>query len=438
MGEADPPRTRLEQLLRQRHLTTDDMRRRYAEASGIELSERQAYRWVAGELRSLPHPHACRTLERIFGEPVARLLGPPYGTGLTPSAGLRPSAPGRGGDRHDWQGQVLALSANRARDFLARTEVTNVGTETLDQLGDDIRRLVIAAQLEPLPGLLADMADAQRRAFELLDGRQRPEQTRDLYLLAGVSSGLMAKASHDLGAPHDALTQARAAYTAADNAGHDGLCAWTRGLQALISYWSGRLAESVSYARRGADAAQRSRGTSGVWLAASEARALAAQGDTAAAHTAVQRAADARDVAAGDELDELGGLCTFTRPRELYYAADALAWAGAAEADHTAALATEALDGYAIAPEDDRAYGDQAGARCALARARLARGQIDGAAEALAPVLELPCEQRIHGIVTSVEQVRRAVAALPSAGRDGAELADQLHVHATERLALTR
>lgn len=180
------------------------------------------------------------------------------------------------------------------------------------------------------------------------------------------------------------MTQARA-----DNAGHDGLRAWTRGLQTLIAYWSGRLADSVSYARRGAESAERSRGTSAVWLAASRARALAAQGDAAAAHAAVDRAAEARDAVAGDELDELGGLCTFSRARELYYAADALAWSGAAEAQRAEALATEALDAYATAPEVERAFGDQAGARCALATSRVSRGEVDGAAEPKLWPLEL-------------------------------------------------
>ncbi|MGH4014892.1 MAG: hypothetical protein ACRDSL_13430 [Pseudonocardiaceae bacterium] len=59
--------------------------------------------------------------------------------------------------------------------------------------------------------------------FGLLEGRQRPEQTRDLYLIAGITCGLMAKASHDLGAAHDAMTQARTGYACADNAGHNGL-----------------------------------------------------------------------------------------------------------------------------------------------------------------------------------------------------------------------
>ncbi|MGH3885136.1 MAG: hypothetical protein ACRDSZ_00975 [Pseudonocardiaceae bacterium] len=121
------------------------------------------------------------------------------------------------------------------------------------------------------------------------------------------------------------------------------------------------------------------------------------------------RAADARDRVQPDELDSLGGLCTFSRPHQLYYAADALSWGGQAEANRTERLASDALDAYGGAPAQDRAFGGVAGTRSALAVARVFRGEIDGAAEALAPVLELPVAQRIHGIVTSVEHVRSAL-----------------------------
>jgi hypothetical protein len=79
MVEQEPPRTRLEQLLRQRHVTLEEFRKNYQRAAKTELSERQAYRWVAGELSTLPYPAAQGTLEKMFGEPVTRLFGPPYG-----------------------------------------------------------------------------------------------------------------------------------------------------------------------------------------------------------------------------------------------------------------------------------------------------------------------------------------------------------------------
>ncbi|MGH4017163.1 MAG: hypothetical protein ACRDSL_25200 [Pseudonocardiaceae bacterium] len=91
------------------------------------------------------------------------------------------------------------MSADRARDFLSRIDASNVGAETLHQLADDVRRLVIANQQQPLTDYLGDLVDTQDRAFTLLEGRQRPEQTRDLYLVAGITCGLMAMASHDMG-----------------------------------------------------------------------------------------------------------------------------------------------------------------------------------------------------------------------------------------------
>ncbi|HKR49081.1 MAG TPA: hypothetical protein VJT72_05775 [Pseudonocardiaceae bacterium] len=439
MIEQEPPRTRLEQLLRQQHVTLEEFRKNYQRAAGgTVLSERQAYRWVAGELSTLPYPAAQGTLEKMFGEPVARLFGPPYGIqALRPVRCRNGAASARGSARTDWEGQMIVMSADRARDFLSRIEASNVGAETFDQLADDVRRLVITSQ-QPLPSYLGDLVATQDRAFTLLEGRQRPEQTRDLYLLAGITCGLMAYASHDLGAFHDAMTQARTGYACADNAGHDGLRAWTRGIQSLITYYSGQMEDSVRYAQSGAEAAARSRGTAGIWLASSEARALAAVNQLDEAHTALARGTDARDRAEPDELDSLGGLCSFSQPRQLGYAAVAFSWGGRAEANHTERLALNTLDAYATAPAQDRNFADVPTIRGVLALARVYQGQIDGAAEALAPVLNLPSSQRIHGIVTSVERVRIALNALQDPGRDAIKLAGVIEAFTSERLTRAR
>jgi len=428
----------LEQVLGQRQMTVDDFRVGYERESGDLLSGRQVYRWVAGDLKRLPHPRSQVVLERMFGEPATRLLGPPYGIATAPVIPSRTGVARRGCAREDWQGQVVARSAGLVRDFLRDAEATNVGTEALDQLADDVRRLAVAYPRQPLASLLEDIADAQARALGFLRGRQRLEHTRDLYFLAGVVSGLMAKAAHDLGAPYDALTHARAAYACADKAGHDGLRAWTRGMQSLISYRSGRLDDAVRYAEQGADAAARSQGTAAVWLAIGQARPLAALGRVPEAYAAIARAAAARDRVRPDELDGLGGLCTFTRPRQLYYAADSLSWGGYDESDHTERLAVAALEAYDHAPESDRSFGDEAGARCALAMARIARREIEGAAEAVAPVLELPPAQRIHGVVIAVENVHRALVDLGSEARAAADLAGALHSFGAERLVMPR
>ncbi len=440
MIEQEPPRTRLEQLLRQRHLTLEQFRKNYQRAAkGTVLSERQAYRWVAGELNGLPYPAAQGTLEEMFGEPVTRLLGPPYGIeALRPSRGHNGTVRQRGTALTDWEGQVITMSADRARDFLTRIQTSNVGAETLDQLLDDVRRLIVAFQQQPLPTILEDLAGTQERAFTLLEGRQRPDQSRDLYLVAGIACGLMGMASHDLGASHDAMTQTRTGYACADNAGHDGLRAWIRGLQASFTYVSGRWEDSLHYAQLGAEVAARSQGTARVWLASGEARALAALNRLEEAHVALDRATDLRDHVQPDELDALGGMCTFTRPRQLFFAAEALSWGGQPEATNTERLALEALETYATAPAQDRSFGHEASSRSTLALARVFHGEVDGATEALTPVLQLPPAQRTHGVVNTVERVRTALSALPDPGRDAIELAGAIEGFTSERLARAR
>lgn len=184
-----------------------------------------------------------------------------------------------------------------------------------------------------------------------------------------------------------ALTQSRTAYLCADNADHNGMRAWIRGLQSLITYWAGRYRDAVRYAQHGAQFA--AHGTSGVWLPMCEARAWAALGNDTETIAAIRRGEAGRQSTQPDEVDELGGLCTFSQTRQTYYAADALAWlpplAQAAEE-----YAQQAVTAYQDPSAADWAFGDAAGSATDLAIARVRRREIDGAATALEPVFALP------------------------------------------------
>ncbi|MFF9667054.1 hypothetical protein ACF1FY_33845, partial [Streptomyces althioticus] len=70
-----------------------------------------------------------------------------------------------------------------------------------------------------------------------------------------------------------------------------------------------------------------------------------------------------------------------------------------------------AVTAYRDASEDEWAFGDEAGAQTDLALARIARGEVEGAAEAVRPVLDLPIEQRNFGIVSSAQRVHAALSA---------------------------
>lgn len=207
-----------------------------------------------------------------------RLLGPPYGIAALRHRAAQWSGHGAGyrADRLEWAGDRDERRPGSGLPHPDRNDQRR--GRTLDQLFDDLRHLLVAYLQRPLPTLLSDLVDIQDRAFGLLEGRQRPDQTRDLYLVAGITCWLMAVASRDLGATHDAMTQARTGYACADNAGHDGLRASMRGLQSNIAYWTGRWDDAVRYAELGAEPATRSRSTAAVFVVSSEIRALGALG----------------------------------------------------------------------------------------------------------------------------------------------------------------
>lgn len=361
-----------------------------------------------------------RVLQRMFGQPADQLLRPwTDQNALSQSTPVRPLQSAGTSER-----ELIAMAAQRARQFTLSSEA-NGSPESFEQVYDDVRRLALAYPLQPVPQLLGDLVEVQDSVYALLERRQRPGQARQLYLLAGVVGGLLAKASHDLANPHAALTQARAAFVCADHADHDGLRAWLRGLQTMFAYWAGRPAESVRYAESGIDYAGHSRGTVAVWLAASRARALAALGDAERTWSAIRQAEDAWETVERDELDELGGICTFTRPRTLYYAADALVWLPD-QSTETDDYASRAVLAYNDPTAPDWAFSDQAGAYTNLAITRLARGELEGAAEALTPVLDLQPERRINGVMHSVQRVHRSLRAAFTGDERATDLIDAI------------
>ncbi len=52
--------------------------------------------------------------------------------------------------------------------------------------------------------------------------------------------------------------------------------------------------------------------------------------------------------------------------------------------------------------------------RANLALARIARGEFEGAFDALTPVFELPADKRINGIIHSLNRVHRALTTVSS------------------------
>lgn len=322
MPEPREPRTLLEAVVRQRQLSWDEAANlvvktaRQYEGRAVSLSGRHLGRLARGERAGCrPNPATRRALQYAFGQPVDQLLAP-----CTPGSLAAVSE----SERDSASSEVLTVAADRARRFM--TSLQTLSDESLQLIYEDVRDLVGAYPVRPLPVILGHLVSGQETVFSLLERPQRPTHARQLYFLSAVLGGLLAKASHDLADPQAALAQSRTAWLCAEQADHDGLRAWICGLQSLISYWARRPHDSIRYAQRGAVYAQRAGNSATVWLPASEARAWAVLGNTEQARNGIERAEHAWSQVRPDELDEMGGIATFSRPRQLYFAADALCW----------------------------------------------------------------------------------------------------------------
>ena len=396
------------------------------------LSLRTLRRWMIGDVRTQPRPAQRRVARAYWGYSMDELLASPPAThGVLPSPGVmdpepnpapvlepdvipavRPVPPATAG-AFPLERQV-AMSTRRATRFTTFAETRNIGPEALGALAEEIGVLAGDYVREPLAAIMGDLLEAQDSVFTLLEGKQRAADTLDLYTLASVVSGLISKASHDLGRTHDAMTHARTMFVCADNAGHLGLRAWARGLQSLIAYWAGRMQEAVRYAEAGAMLAGDERGTVTAWLPALEARARAQLGHPVEARAAVRRAADRREVVIPDLLDEIGGLMAFPLAKQRYYAAGTYVYLGESDGssdDDAESEAQASLELYADDQSADWSFSDQAGARAELALARVHRGELEGAREALSAVLALDPDRRIGGILASARRVHEALRA---------------------------
>lgn len=374
----------------------------------LSVSESTFERWCAGT--STPQPGARRVLVHMFGYTIDDLMAPAPDEGNLSQvgAGHRPAAPGA--DMHE-MGQLTAMAANRALRWAITAEANQLGPETMTHVQDEVRRLARAYPTVPLGAILGDLVETQDLVFRILEsGRTKPSQARDLHLMAAMTSGMLAKASHDLGDSASAMRQARAAYICADQADHAAMRGWVRGLQSLIAYWAGRPMDAAHYAQSGAATASRAAGTVAVWLTSLQARAHAILGDSEAVGHSTAAALTAREAVTADDLDDIGGLMTFSHARQLYYTAEAEVLLPEPPSD-AESHARQAVQAFSAAPPEEWAFSDEAGAYTNLALARIAAGSVEGAAEAARPVLDLPPEKRPAGVILSAQRVHHALSA---------------------------
>lgn len=379
------------------------------------IERRQFFRYARGEVCN-PQTVARRILEYLFpGIPAAHLLGPVPSRDITQP--LRPATE-QGHPEEPFEyglEDVITAAANESARFAAKAESSNVGPHTLEQLEADIRRIVDSYPNRPVGPLFREVRALRDHAFELLEGRQPPRYTRDLYVGAGILCGVLANASFDLGRYNAAGTQARTAFLLAELAGHNALCAWARGLQALISYWDGRPADAVRLAESGSTFTSAS-GTAHIRLESIKARAYGQLNRADDALAALSTADGLRERLTGED-DLPGGMMAFPVEKQLFYASTTHLWlAGPHHLSYAEARAVEAVEKFQAAPPEQQRLGELALARTDLALARLGRGDLDGAADQIHTVLGTNAWRRTESVDRRVGHFSRQLALHPGAG----------------------
>jgi hypothetical protein len=409
------PRTVLDELLRRRDTATYENIVTLFNSKALELgvratlTARSLVRIANGESKGGPETRAV--LQNLFGIPSNLLLGP--------WTGELPTAEADDFEKHVLEGQdVVMAAADESSRFSQWAEQTNCGPHTLEQFESDIRRIVLVYPNRPVAPTFFELRELRSRAFELLEGRQHPSQTTDLYKISGLLCGLLANASFDLGNLYAAETQARTAFLCAELAGSNWLRSWVRGMQSLIAYWDDRPRDAVRLAQSGWEFTPES-GTAQVRLAAIEARSAARLRNRDVVDDALARMQSAREAVTA--ADEIGGMIEFPVAKETFYSATANLWLGGTDRYRKAeALAADAIEQYSSDPLPQRRIGEQCLAALDLSMSRLMLGELDGAAQAARAVIDAGSKRPTDSITRRLQQLqaqlrRPAIAAVPAA-----------------------
>ncbi|HLI40492.1 MAG TPA: hypothetical protein VKV35_02470 [Streptosporangiaceae bacterium] len=277
--------------------------------------------------------------------------------------------------------RLLDELTGHAVEFGRWAETANAGPGTIAQLDDAIHRIAREYLNVPPWPLLHRAGEITSRVFRLLRGHQRLRHARDLYVTGAKCCAFLAWAAGDLGHLAAAAAHGRTALILAREADHPGAEALALCALSKTSYWDGRLSRAAALARQGWERCPPN--STRVLLACQESDAA----DAAGARSAMARARHARDDAAA--ADDLGGIFSCGGVRLANYTASFHL------KDDNPDAALTAADSAIAAPGEEIGYGTWGQLHITAAIALLTKGEPEGAAERLAPVLALPASRRL-------------------------------------------
>ncbi|MEV5451602.1 helix-turn-helix transcriptional regulator [Streptomyces sp. NPDC052535] len=312
--------------------------------------------------------------------------------------------------------EAAAVHRTRAAALAMSRDLTALADLDITELQEGVTATAVDYLASP-PGPMMDRAHLLRgEAFERLrSGHHRPQDRSDLYVTAGRLSGVLSYALLDMGDSDEALEHATAAGRCAEFAGDAELAAWVAGTKSLIARFQGDYGRALEYVRDGYQWVGAGHGTGEARLRCGEAQCLANLGDSRAANAALDAAEDARERIR--RPDSLGGLFGFSQAKQSYYAGSSLIWLqGGHDAERAAREAVAAIDAWQSGPAAERSLDDERLAHIYLATARVQLDDVEGAADAIGPVLSLPLEDQISWIVKRADRLAGMLSAPRYAG----------------------
>jgi transcriptional regulator with XRE-family HTH domain len=317
--------------------------------------------------------------------------------------------------------QAAATHRVRAAALAMSRDLTALADLDISELQDGVSVTAVDYLASP-PGPMVDRAHVLRgEAFERLrSGHHRPQDRSDLYVAAGRLSGVLSYALLDMGDAEQALEHATAAGRCAEFAGDAELAAWVAGTKSLIARFQGDYGRALEFVRDGYQWVGHGQGTGEARLRCGEAQCLANLGDSRAANSALDAAEDARERIR--RPDTLSGLFGFSQAKQSYYAGSSLIWLqGGHDAERASREAVTAIELWQSGPADERSLDDERLAHIYLATARVQLDDVEGAADAIRPVLSLPVEEQISWIVKRADRLAGMLSAPRYAGNRTAE-----------------
>lgn len=253
-----------------------------------------------------------------------------------------------------------------------------------------------------------DLRRLREHAKRLAEQTARPQDRRDLLVITGQATALMASVGFDLGYWVSARKLASVATTYGELAGHPALAAWTLGLQATLAFWDDQPKRALEHIERGLTIAPT--GASRFRLRYIAARAHAVAGNRNGVQQVLDEAARDREDAESttDPLhDEIAGEFRFDDARAA--ACAAAAWLSAGDGERAEAYAQEVL-ARNLQLQDHRGRGPVRGSQIDIATARLLRGDHVGAEEYLDDILAIEPDRRTISLAGRLEKASAALA----------------------------